>query len=123
VLEKYTHEGEQVWSKEMVIPAQRNLFDQIAEHNREVGYKSFLYAKAMDAQKGGVAVLLNVPEDQPLTIVWVPEDGSKIDVVKVEGIMLDSAGFIEGFTISPDGQHAYYLKRSKGIIYQFEWPL
>jgi hypothetical protein len=127
VLEKYTHAGEQVWEKKLDIPAQSDLFDQISEHNRELGLddfpRMFLYGRGMDALEEGVALLLNLPDDQPLTIAWVPEDGSKIDLVEVEGITLDGNSFRDGFTISPDGQHAYYLKRSKGTIYQFEWPL
>jgi len=127
VLEKYTHEGEQVWSRGLKIPSQRTLFEKIAEINKgmkENEYnRVYLYARAMDVQKDGVAVLLNVPEDEPLTFAWVTEDGSKIDLVKVEDITLDSAGFMEGFTISPDGQYAYFLKRSKGIIYRFKWPI
>jgi hypothetical protein len=127
ILEKYTHEGEQIWEIKLNIPAQRNLFDQIAEQNKgiekgEIG-RLFIYAKTMEVHKEGVAILLNVPEDQPLTIAWIPEDGGDIAVVKVEGIKADPNGFMEGFTVSPDGQFAYYLKRSKGIIYQFEWPL
>lgn len=122
VLEKFTHAGKKIWNKELNIPAQRNLFEQIAQHNRNGEFRLFLYARAMDVHKDGVALLLNLPEDQPLTVAWVPEDGSKMDLVEVEGITLDGDGFMEGFTISPDGKHAYYLKRSNGTIYQFEWP-
>lgn len=127
VLEKYTHAGEQAWEMELNIPAQRNLFDQIAECNRGLGsddiHRIFMYARAMDALENGVALLLNVPDDQPLTIAWVPEDGNTIDLIQVEEITLDSRGFMEGFTVSPDGKHAYYLERNSGTIYQFEWPL
>lgn len=123
VLEKFTHTGKKIWNKEINIPAQRNLFEQIAQHNRNGEFRLFIYARAMDVHKDGVALLLNLPENQPLTIAWVPEDGSKMDLVKVEGITLDGDGFMEGFTISPNGQQAYYLKRSIGTIYQFEWPL
>ncbi|HBQ60374.1 MAG TPA: hypothetical protein DD671_12330, partial [Balneolaceae bacterium] len=98
-----------------------------AEVNMGMGENEFnrmyLYARAMDVQKGGVGVLLNVQDDHPLTIAWVPEDGDSIDLIEVEGITLDQSGFMEGFAIAPDGQSAYYLKRSNGIIYQFEWPL
>jgi hypothetical protein len=127
VLEKYTHTGEQVWEKELTIPSQRNLFDQIAQYNKESGSESghrlFIYARAMDSLEDGVALLLNMPDDQPLTVIWVPEDGSTINLVEVEEITLDVHGFMEGFTVSPDGQIAYYLERDSGTIYQFKWPL
>ena len=127
VLEKYTHKGEQVWEKELNIPVQSDLFDRIAKYNVEVGSgdirRLFIYARAMDALEGGVALLLNLPDEQPVTVAWIPEDGSKIDLIKVEGISLDGHGFMEGFTVSPDQQRAFYLERSSGTIYQFKWPL
>lgn len=127
ILEKYTHAGEQVWKKKLNIQAQKYLFDQIAKHNMEmesyVNRRHFMYARAMDALEGGVALLLNMPEDNPVTVAWIPEDGSRIDLIEVEGITLDVRGFMEGFTVSPDGRHAYYLERGMGTIYQFEWPL
>jgi len=127
ILEKYTHAGEQVWEKVLNIPAQRNLFDQIAQYNKEFGLDNgrriFMYVRAMDAREGGVALLLNMPDDRPLTIAWVSKYGNTIDLIEVEGITLDVHGFMEGFTVSPDGQWAYYLERDTGIIYQFKWPL
>jgi hypothetical protein len=127
VLEKYTHAGEQIWEKHLKIPAQRNLFEKIAQYNKESGSdnvrRMFIYARAMDALEDGVALLLNLPDDQSLNVVWVPEDGSKIDLVRVEGITLEADGFMEGFTVSPDGQYTYYLERNTGTIYKFKWPL
>src|SRR5690606_30519035 len=74
ILEKYTHNGTKVtkvWNKKLNIPAQRNLFDQIAEHNKGLGLNDFgrlfIYVRAMDVHKDGVALLLNLPENQPLT--------------------------------------------------------
>jgi hypothetical protein len=127
ILEKYTHTGEHVWEMELNIPAQKHLFDRISDHNRGIDSdgkpRLFIYARAMDAREGGVALQLNMPDDQPFTIAWVPEDGTRIDLIKVEGITPDAHGFMEGFTVSPDGEHAYYLKRSTGMIFQFIWPL
>lgn len=127
ILEKYTHAGEKIWEKELNIPAQKNLFDQIAQDNIDFGVDNgrrfFMYVRAMDANEKGVALLLNMPEDQPLTVAWVPKDGKKIHLVEVEGKTLDVHGFTEGFTVSLESKKAYYLERSVGTIYQFEWPL
>lgn len=123
ILEKYSLEGEKVWNKKIDIDAQRTLFNHIAEYNKNGGFRLFVYARAMEVRNDGVALLLNLPKDEPLTIAWVPKDGSRIDLVEVKGIKLDGDGFMEGFTISPDGQFAYYLKRSNGTIFQFDWPL
>lgn len=127
LLEKYTHAGEKLWEKKLNIPAQRTLFDQIAEHNQGAGAdgnrRLFIYGRAMDALDDGVALLLNLPDDQPLTIAWVPEDGSNVHLIEVQGLSLDANRFMEGFSVSPDGEHAYYLERRSGTIYQFNWPL
>ncbi|MEX0660929.1 MAG: 6-bladed beta-propeller [Balneolaceae bacterium] len=127
VLEKYTHAGEQAWEMELNISEQRNLFDQIAEHNKEGGSdngrRMFIYARAIDALEEGVALLLNMPEDNPVTVAWIPEDGSRIDLIKIEGLNMDVQGFMEGFTVSPGDQRAYYLERSIGTIYEIDWPL
>mgnify|MGYP006293399673 CR=1 FL=1 len=126
ILEKYTHTGEHVWEVELNIPGQEHLFDRISDHNRGIDSdgipRLFIYARAMDVREGGVALQLNMPDEQPITIAWVPEDGSRIDLVNVEEITPDAHGFMEGFTVSPDEDHAYYLKRSTGTIYQFNWP-
>ena len=127
ILEKYTQQGVKVWEKQLNIPAQRGLFDQISEHNRRMKPNSirklFIYARAMDATKDGVFLLLNLPEGQPLTIAWIPNDGNTIHLVKAEGFTMNPHGFMEGFTVSPEGEHVYYLERSSGTIYQFDWPI
>ncbi len=128
ILEKYTHAGEQVWELELNIPGQEGLMDLIAQHNIGAGKSNgrrqrFMHARAMDANEEGVAILLNMPDDHPLTIAWVPEGGNTIDMIEVEGLSLDVRGFMVGFTVSPDGQHAYYLERSIGTIYKIELPL
>lgn len=123
LLEKYSHNGKKIWEMELKIPIQKNLFEQIAEHNRNIGLMLFTYARAMEAHNDGVAILLNLPKSQPLTIAWIPQDGSKLALIEVEGITLDSNGFVEGFTISPDKHSVYYLKRSTGTIHKFDWPI
>lgn len=127
LLEKYTHQGDRVWQKELNIPDQRDLFDQIARHNMRMGpdgiRKLFIYARAMDATKEGVFLLLNLPEGHPLTIAWISNDGHTIHLVEAEGLTMTPHGFMEGFTVSPEGDHVYYLERSSGTIYQFDWPI
>lgn len=56
-------------------------------------------------------------------IAWVPEDGSRIDLITLEGISIDTHGFMEGFTVSPNGQDAYFLEQSSGTIFKFDWPV
>ena len=104
-----------------------DLFDRIAEHNMDAEQndhrREFMVARAMDALEDGVALLLNMPEAEPLTIAWIPEDGNTIDLIEVKELTLDVRGFAEGFTVSPDREYACFLERSLGTIYRFEWPL
>ena len=128
VLEKFTHSGEQVWELELNIPGQEGLIEHIAQHNIEAGRSNgrrqrFIHARAMDANESGVAILLNMPDDKPLTIAWISVEGNTIDLIEIEGISLDFSGSMVGFTVSPDGRHAYYLDPNIGSIYKIEWPL
>lgn len=128
VLEKYTYEGEQIWEIELKIPAQRELFEQIARNNVEIGLRNeprqmFIYSRAMVVRDEGVALLLNMPDGYPLTVAWIPGDGSRIELVIVEGLTISRLGFTEGFTVSHDYQFAWYVNRKNGTIYQFDWPL
>lgn len=128
VLGKFTHSGEQVWELELNIPGQEGLIEHIAQHNIEAGRSNvrrqrFIHARAMDANESGVAILLNMPADQPLTIARVSADGNTIDLIEIEGISLDFSGSMVGFTVSSDGRHAYYLEPNIGTTYKIEWPL
>lgn len=122
ILEKFTYDGDLIWRKSLIIPDQENLFDTIKKYNQDVGFRLYLYARGMEVKEDGVALVLNLPDGQPLTIAWIPNDGSKIKLVEVAGITLEGNGFMEGITISSNAQYAYYLKRSIGTIYRFSWP-
>ncbi len=129
-LEKYSHSGELVWQKDLKIPAQNDLFDQIARKNQLIGMENeprhlFKYATSIDANENGVAVLLNMPDGDPVTAVWVPEDGKRMDVLTFSGLEQEEFRFFESgiFTVNPTGSRAYILNTQDGIIYKAEWPL
>ncbi|HKL15062.1 MAG TPA: 6-bladed beta-propeller [Halalkalibaculum sp.] len=128
VLEKFTHSGERVWELELNIPGQMGLMYQIAQHNIEAGRSNgptqmFMYALAMDTTEEGVAILLNMPENQPTTIAWVPEEGRNVDLITIESLDPDELGFMEMFALSAENRTAYYLERETGTVYKFDWPL
>ena len=76
----------------------------------------------MQVTKNGIAILLNMPDEVPLTIAWVSKDGSEVKFLTVKDVNNDRYGLKESFTISPDEEYAYYLKRATGTIYRFNWP-
>ncbi len=128
VLEKYSYSGDLLWKKDLKIPAQSDLFDQIASHNRQSKNNSestrlFYYARAIDAHEKGVAVLLNMPEGDPVTMAWVPDDGASLDVVTFRGLDQEKTGYQGSFSVSPLDKRIYFLYSREGLIYEAEWPV
>ena len=131
ILEKYDHSGNLLWQKDLRIPAQQGLFDQIAEANRESADNpeeppvSYSYAIDMEVREEGVAVLLNTPEGAPLKVAWVPNDGEYFDMVTFEEFNPQhiSAGMGDTFTISEQQSEVFFLNPETGEIYKAEWPI
>ena len=128
ILEKYSFSGELLWQKNLKIQAQIDLFNHIALNNVKIGLRDeprdlFMYAKAMEASENGVAVLLNLPNGEPVTIVWVSDDGSGLDVVTIESIEQSELGMWPSFTLSSSVGKIWMLNTEEGIIYESEWPL
>lgn len=127
ILEKYTLSGELIWDKHLNISSQKELFSQISDHNRNAdpknhAYQLFHYARALDANDQGAAVLLNMPEGKPVTAAWVPVDGSGVNLITFPGLSADEFGLFGSFAISEDNTRAYFLNIQDGIIYEAEWP-
>ncbi|MCC5906912.1 MAG: hypothetical protein JJU13_11930 [Balneolaceae bacterium] len=128
ILEKYTRSGDLIWEKNLNIPSQGELFDQIAEHNRNVnmenqGHQLFHYAWALDSNDQGVAILLNMPEGEPVTAAWIPASGNELHLVTFPGLETDGFGLFGMFAVSEDNSRVYFLNNQMGIIYEAEWPV
>jgi len=127
-LEKYTLSGELVWEKNLEIPSQGDLFETIADHNRNADaknqpYKFYQYARALDANDQGAALLLNMPEGKPVTAAWIPADGSGVKLVAFPGLSADEFGFFGPFAVSEDNTRVYFLYNQEGVIYEADWPV
>jgi hypothetical protein len=126
ILEKYNYEGELIWSMDLKIPAQENLFDQFAEVNRaraftnERPFELYFYSLDMYAHQSGVAVLLNVPNDHAISVVWVSNDGTSVEFVSLPSMSLV---FGDSIVISPDKANLFLLKPQDGLIYKAKWPI
>ncbi|MEX2601473.1 MAG: 6-bladed beta-propeller [Balneolaceae bacterium] len=128
ILEKYTYSGGVAWEKRLKIPAQDGLFEyffkaNLERLNRELPARyAFSYIQEAHATDEGVAILLYVREDQPLTVVWVPNDGESMTVVTFQGIENQSMQ-PQDFTISANESYIYVLNMLDGEIYRAMWPL
>lgn len=124
-LEKYDFSGKRLWQKNLKVPAVDGLFEKLFKENRarmKSGEMllSFSYADGISATEHGVAVKLNLLEGQPVTIVWVPNDGEEITVVtfpKLKNLFPVSLRF----AISDDGSHILFSNLLEGKVYIAEW--
>ncbi|MGF1670149.1 MAG: 6-bladed beta-propeller [Balneolaceae bacterium] len=126
-LEKYSLSGEILWEKEINIPAQDDLFDEVARKNKAIGLKNerrhmFVYARAIEAYEEGVAVLLNMPEGFPVTVAWGSSDGNETSLISFKGLEQEEFAFPGSFSISHKNKRIYFLNNQEGIIYKAEWP-
>lgn len=128
ILEKYDDQGDMIWSKKLKIPAQEGMFDSIARENRERVKSNevphlFFYARSLDVHDVGVAILLNTPPDHPLSVAWVPSDGSQFEIIEYHGIENEEIGNLGSFSVSPTDSRTYFLNAQEGKIYKAKWPL
>lgn len=128
MLEKYSHAGELLWNRQLNIPAQTDLFDQISMRNKNIdtqeeSYQLFHYAWDMSVNEEGVAILLNMPEEEPITVAWLPEDGEQIQLISYADLGREVLSHFGSFSISPDNTRIYFLNSQEGIIYEADWPV
>jgi len=129
ILEKFDHSGGLIWAKEVKAAAQEGMFERFAAENRErvkspdEATHMYLYANGIDVNDDGVAVLLNMPEGHPVTVVWVPADGSSSEMITYSGIEYDQLRlFGKSFSVSPSDSRIYFLNYDKGEIHKARWP-
>ncbi|SHE30125.1 hypothetical protein SAMN05443144_1012 [Fodinibius roseus] len=126
LLEKYARDGELIWQRSIKVPAIEDLFDRLFEENRRRINRDdflleFIHARRMATNEGGVAILLNTLENQPVTVVWVTDDGQDGTIVSFPEIDNDLLGLT--FTISADGSYIYFSDALDGELYRAEWPV
>lgn len=125
VLEKYAPSGELLWAISLKIPAAEGLFERFFQENAEESQRgilpSFQYAKGIDGNENGVALLLNNHVlDWPVTVVWVPNEGDSITVVTFPAIENQP---YQMFTISESESLIYFVSLMDGDMYRAAWPL
>jgi hypothetical protein len=130
MLEKYSYSGDLIWDKKLEIPAQEGLFDHMFRENTDrmnrglPAQYSFNYGNDIQANENGVAILLNVLDDQPVTVVWVPNNGESVTVVAFHGVEnIQPFRVLRHFTISDDESFIFFVRGMDGEIYRAEWPL
>lgn len=127
LLQKYSLSGKLIWQKNVKIPALAGLFSHVIKENRRrmkegkfpLGYS---YADAISANKKGVAVMLHMPEGQPVTIAWVPNDGEQLTVVTYPGIKFVNPTLrLLQFAVS-NKHYILFSSMLDGKIYRAYWP-
>ncbi|MEX2574918.1 MAG: hypothetical protein WD317_11500 [Balneolaceae bacterium] len=129
MLEKYSHDGELLWSRNLKFPIQEGLFDHMFEVNADrlnrgspVSYNyGFNHAMALSATPDGIAVLINKIEKDSVTVAWVSNDGEDISLINFKGIN----HYTNRFAIPTNIEKPFilFVNSLQGIIYKADWPL
>ncbi len=128
LLQKYSHNGELEWDLTMELPVSEGIFDQFVERNKMMSERGqgnvimLQYASQIEAGTGGVAILMSTIEPTPVTVAWLPDDGSSIQEVQFPGLDEYEAR-PRSFTISEDGSTIYFTGAMDGSVYSADWPL
>jgi len=126
LLEKFNYSGDFIWGILVQPDVQKRLFEEIAKANENLDaetccHQLFNYAWSLDANEEGVAILLNVPEGESVTVAWIPEDGSKIKLATFPLLNQGKHNMPGSFTISPDNKWVYFLNSIDGVVTRAEW--
>ena len=127
LLEKYSYSRELIWKKKIETPALDRLFDIFFEKNIERINKGlpekypFIYARDLEANDKGVAILLNLMEKDPVTLYWVSNDGKDDKVVTFEGMKKQPYQF--SISEHENKSYIFFTNFMEGTIYKAEWPL
>lgn len=126
-LEKYTFSGKLLWQKKIKVPAIDHLFRHIIQKDEvRSNQKKFLlpltYSRGMSVNKKGVAILLYGFKKQPITIVWVPDNGKKTTVVTFPKLKKPFPLTLD-FALSKNGSAIYFVNSLEGKIYKAKWPI
>jgi len=88
LLQKFDSDGNLLWEKNLKIPSLENVYEEFLQRVKE--QESFLplytYARDMHALDNGVAILFNAPEQKPVSIAWIPDNGHQLCVIEYTNI-------------------------------------
>lgn len=122
ILQKYSHSGELEWEKDLKVPVTDGLFEQFLENNERAmagGRMVMLfYAMHMEAFDGGVAVLLNTVEDNPVTMAWIPDDGGPGVLITYPEIGSKATAF----SVDARNSVIYFINSLEGEVHKAAWP-
>ncbi len=126
LLQHYNHSGDLEWEVDINTPASKGIFEQFVERNKMMAERGrgniimLQFANHLEATDPGVAVLLNTVEDTPLTVAWIPNDGSQISVIQFPSFD-DTKPTL--FTINQDENTIFFASRFSGEVFKADWPI
>ena len=122
-LQKYSIDEGLIWEMSIKIPSQEVLFDNYKEEL--FGQNRYLpdlrYAEGIQATDQGVAVLLNTPENEPVTIVWITSDGKQGLIIEYPTIEIPK-NFLPRFRLAPEVGEVIFVNSLDGKVLKAEWP-
>ncbi|MEX2456016.1 MAG: 6-bladed beta-propeller [Balneolaceae bacterium] len=125
-LQLYDHSGNLEWKVDLNIPATEGVFEEFVENNKMMAERGrgnlimLQYGSHLEATESGVAVMLNTVEDIPLTVAWIPNDGSQISVVQFPSFD-DTKPTL--FSINQAENTIFFASRFTGEIFKADWPI
>ncbi len=126
LLQLYNHTEDLEWEVDINSPASDGIFNQFVENNKMMAERGrgniimLQFADHLEATESGVAVLLNTVEDTPLTVAWIPNDGSHISVVQFPTLDEMKPTL---FTINHAENTVFFASRFTGEVFKAPWPI
>jgi len=122
-LQKYSVDDGLIWEINIKIPSQEVLIDKYKDEL--FGQNRYLpdlrYIDGIHATDQGVAILLNIPENEPVTIVWTTSDGKQNYIVEYPTIETPK-NFLPRFRIASEVGSVIFVNSLDGEVLKAEWP-
>ncbi len=124
VLQKYHFNGELVWERNLKIPPVDGVYEEFLRkvNEQERVLPQLYYGHGLHAIEEGVYLMLNTPDDKPITMIWIPNDGNDIQVIEFPDIERDP-NFPLRFRVAPDSGFIFFVKSLDGEVLSSAWPI
>lgn len=123
VLQKFTETGELLWEKDFInLPSLEGIFEKfVNDATDEDRYMPLLnYCSGIHSLQNGTAILLNTVEEKPVTILWVSNDGSDVQVIEYPDV---EHSFLLRFRIAPEQEAILFADSMEGKVFKADWPV
>lgn len=124
-LQKFNLAGDLLWDFTFKLPEQDMLFEnfkrELFEQDRYL--PELTYSRGVHVTDEGIAVLLNVPVNNSIKILWVDNDGNNKQIIEYPEIKRDDDFFLLRFRLEPENNLILFVHSLEGIVYKAHWPI